>query len=471
MNRVVVAGQLLALVVVWSGGAAALDVLPTEQGVSPNRLPDGGVTSGKCEASLPLAPLSLEVVIEQVLCHDPLTRQAWAEARILAAQVGVAQSAYLPRLSASSAITHGRNHTTYQQLEAYSTTGYQRRLEHRLNLSWVLFDFGRREASLRNARQLLVAAYAKQETRLQEAFVQAAQLYYDTLALQDSQRAARQVTALAAENLKDASVKYDAGAAALSDRLQAQTAYSQACLNEVRGQGAVRNAQGQIALRIGLSPQTPLELAGSLTRRPDTAFLKGVETLLEQARQDHPSLIAAKAKLEAAKAVLEERKAAGRPSLSFIASISDVQTRQSMAYNGDSHARDNTVGLQLSIPLFEGFERTYQVRGARAQFQASEAELEDVEQRISLELWASYQALNIETQAIGRTAEWVAQASVALQVVQGRYRSGVGSMIELLNASSAYAMAEQQHITALNSWHVARLRLAASLGRLGFWAL
>lgn len=88
-----------------------------------------------------------------------------------------------------------------------------------------------------------------------------------------------------------------------------------------------------------------------------------------------------------------------------------------------------------------------------------------------MELWANYQTLNIETRSLEKTAEWVEQSNQALQVVQGRYRSGVGSMIELLNALTAYATAEQQHINALNSWQLARLKLAASLGRLGFWAL
>lgn len=461
---------LLVLLCNWASCVAALDVFSTDAAVAPAAVFDGTGLGAACvDGALP-EELSLEVMVERVLCHDPQARYAWAQAKAQAAQVGVARSAYLPRLDATATYSHGRNDTHYEQTDS-SAQGRQRQLDHRLSLSWVLFDSGRREADLRNARQLLVAANANQDERLQEAFVQAASLYYDALAAQDRQRAAEQVAALAAENLKDASAKFDAGAAALSDRLQAQTAYSQASLNLVRGQGAVRDAKGQIALRMGLAPQTRLMLAQTLTRRPDTLFVKGLDALLEQAGSDHPALIAAKAKLEAAKAAVDEREAAGRPSLSLVASLSDVKTYQAMAYNGDSHIRDNSVGLQVSIPLFEGFGRTYQVRGARARVQAQEAELADARQRVALELWANYQALGIESQALDRTAEWVEQAMHALTVVQGRYRSGVGSMTELLNASSAYAMAEQEHIAALNGWHRARLRLAASLGRLGFWVL
>lgn len=463
--------SLLASLCAWFQSAMAMDVFATERDVSRTAMKDINNSTWSCEVGPVPALLTLEEMIERVLCHDPQTRQAWASAKTQAALVGVKQSAYLPRLNGSSSATSGRNDTAYEQRGEYSRHGHQRQLDNRLTLSWVLFDFGRRESALRNARQLLVAANANQDSQLQEAFVLAAQLYYDTLAAQRSQVAATQVATLAAENLKAASAKYEAGAAALSDRLQAQTAYSQASLNEVRGKGALRSAKGLIAMRMGLPPQTPLELAGNLSRRPDTHFVKTVDELLEQARQDHPSLIAAKAKLDAAKAAIDESKASGRPTLSFIASISDVQTNQSIALNGDSHLRENSVGLQLNIPLFEGFERTYQVRGAQAKFETSKAELSDVEQRISMDLWANYQNLNIETRSLEKTAEWVEQSSQALQVVQGRYRSGVGNMIELLNALTAYATAEQQHINALNSWQLARLKLAASLGRLGFWAL
>ncbi|WP_095051674.1 TolC family protein [Pseudomonas sp. Irchel s3b2] len=471
--NIALANTVLACLCAWSPWTVALDmdIFKTDRDVSRTAIKDVDSLTWSCEVGFVPALLTLEEMIERVLCHDPKLRQAWANAKTQAALVGVKQSAYLPRLNGNSGITSGRNDTEYELRGEYSRHGHQRQLENRLSLSWVLFDFGRREAALRNARQLLIAANANQDRQLQQAFVLTAQLYYDTLAAQGSQIAASKVAALAAENLNAASAKYAAGAAALSDRLQAQTAYSQASLNEVRSTGVLRNAKGLIALRMGLPPQTSLELAGSLSRRPDTLFIKSVDDLLEQARQDHPSLIAAKAKLDAAKAAIDESRAVGRPTLSFIANISDVRTNQPMDYNGDSRMRDNSVGLQLNIPLFEGFERAYQVRGAQAQFEASEAELSDVEQRISLELWANYQTLSIETRSLERTAEWVDQSNQALQVVQGRYSSGAGNMIELLNALNAYAAAEQQHINTLNSWQLARLKLAASLGRLGFWAL
>jgi outer membrane protein len=396
---------------------------------------------------------------------------AWANAKAQAALIGVSESSYLPRLNGSIGISSGRNVSDYEQRPELSSKGKQQQTTNRLSLSWVLFDFGRREAALSSARQLLVAANSTQDATLQNSFALAAQLYYNALSAQRSLIASTEVEALASENLKAADAKYKAGAAALSDRLQAQTAYSQARLGQVRNAGALRNATGIIALRMGISPDTPFKLAGNLTPLPDTHFVKTIDELLKQARQDHPALIAAQAKVKAAEAILEERRAAGKPTLSLAADISETQSNRSQALNGDRSERDRTIGLQLNIPLFEGFERTYQIRNAQARLEASRAELIDAEQIILVDLWPNYQALSIETLSLKRTGELVAQSRQSLEVVQGRYRSGVGSMIELLNTLTSYASAEEQHIRALNNWQISRLKLAANLGRLGFWTL
>ncbi|TEE31295.1 TolC family protein [Pseudomonas aeruginosa] len=431
------AGLLCGLLGLVPGAAAyEPDVFGTAGQVAGQAVYDLGGSGLPCRGGPPPTELSLEEAIERILCHDPQTRLAWANAKAQAAQVGIGKSAYLPRLDGRLDASRGYSDMDYRDAPYLSGDGHRHRRGASLQLSWVLFDFGRRSAALRNAQQLLLAANASQDATLQNTFALAAQAYYDALAAQRSLAASRQVAELAAQNLEAADAKYRAGAAALSDRLQAQTALSQASLAQVRDEGALSNALGVIALRMGLAPDTPLRLSGELEAQPDTGFVS-----------------------------------AGRPSLALSANLARSHSDQAMAFNGDTRERDRSIGLQLNIPLFEGFERTYQVRNALARREASEAELADTEQQVSLEVWNNYQSLSVETRSLARTRELVEQSRQSLEVVQGRYRSGVGSMIELLNALTAYASAEDQHIRALGNWQTSRLRLAASLGRLGFWSL
>lgn len=424
-----------------------------------------------CLSGVLPAELTLEEAIERMLCHDPQTRLAWANAKVQAAQLGVARSAFLPRLDGSLDGNRGYSEVDYRDFPGQSGDGQRSRRGASLELSWVLYDFGRRSAALRNAQQLLLAANASQEATLQNTFTLAAQAYYDALAAQRSLAASRQVTKLAEQNFKAADAKYKAGAAALSDRLQAQTALSQASLRQTRDEGTLRSTLGVIALRMGQPPDIPLHLASELETLSETDFVKGIDELIAEARREHPALLAAQAKLKAAAAAVTENRAMGRPSLALTANLAHTHNNQSLAFSGDTREFDRSIGLQLKIPLFEGFERTYQVRNALARKEASQMELANTEQQVLLDVWSNYQSLGTETRSLTRTRELVEQSRQSLEVVQGRYRSGVGSMIELLNTLTAYASAEEQHTQALSNWQISRLRLVASLGRLGFWAL
>lgn len=448
------------------------DVFATQNEVSGQAVKDLGGNSLPCLFDELPETLSLEEVIERVLCNDPKTRMAWASAKVQAAEVGVGKSAYLPRLDGSAGHSVKRTRQDYDDAYYPSSNAGSKQDSASLSLSWVLLDFGRRGAALRSARQLLVAANANQDAALQDAFVVAADAFYDALAAQRSLAASVQVAQMAEQNLQAADAKFKAGAAALSDRLQAQTAFSKASLEQVRKAGALEDAIGVVALRMGLPPDTRLTLVGDLSVRPDTRFVRAIDELLTQAKEDHPSLIAAKARVKAAQAQVDQSRAQGRPTVSLVAGLDESRLDQPLFPNGgDVRVRDKSIGLELKIPLFEGFERTYRTRGALAQVESGEAQLADAQQQVALSVWSSYQALSVETQSLQRTNELLDQSRQTLEVVQGRYHSGVGSMLELLTALSAYSQAEDLEIQSLTQWQSSRLKLAASLGRLGFWAL
>ena len=69
------------------------------------------VLTPPCQPTEMGKPLELADVVEVALCSNPQSRQAWASARVEAAQVGVAQSAFLPSLSASASISRQRTET------------------------------------------------------------------------------------------------------------------------------------------------------------------------------------------------------------------------------------------------------------------------------------------------------------------------------------------------------------------------
>lgn len=471
MKRLLISLVLLA---VWSG-ALAFDPLASEARLAalppPGQVPLDAELAGGPECPAPgyagAGPISLAEVVKRALCHDPRTRQAWAESRLQAARLGLARAAYLPTVNAT--LSRARTGQTIGQGGSSTRNDGTSRIS-QLELGWNLFDFGQREANVESARQTLQAAVASQDLGVQTVFLDAANAYFALLAAQGELAVAREVERINLQSFMAAEAKHAAGVGDLTSKLQTQTAFAQAILARVRAEGAVRNAQGKLAVSVGESPERPLTVDADDARLPDTDFVKGVGEMLETAQQAHPELRAARARLDAARARSKAAERAYLPTLSLSASRG-YTGRDLAAAVPDIAQRDSSVALQLAVPIFDGFAKHYQVRAAEADVDLARADLRSVEQRVALEVWQAWQSLQSETEALGSTEKLLGFATKSLEVAQGRFKAGVGSTLELLEAQRAMADAAQQRINALANWRATRLRLATSLGRIGFWSV
>jgi outer membrane protein len=434
-----------------------------------------------CAPALKDQPLALEDVIVQAICANPRAREAWANARAQAAAVGISESAYLPTLNATAGVERDTLSTAYD-VEGFGQVDVPQNSNSKyamLNLSWVLFDFGKRSAALRQARELLAAANASQDDALQAVFFNAAQAYYALRDAQAAGEAARQTEAVARESLAEATAKHDAGAGTLSDQLQAQTTYRRALLDRVSAEGDERGATGVLAAAMGFDANVSVHIVATDPTPERADFVEGIDQLIDEAKAHQPRLLAARAKLEAARANLDAMRAEGRPTISLVGDLarnnpSDQQQPQGLGASSISGSRGSTIGIQVTIPLFEGFASDYKVAQAEAQAEAQadaqEADLQNTELEVALDVWKSYQGLQTDTANLANSQDLLTDAQHSLEIARGRYKVGVGTFTELLDAQASLADAQKQRVLAISKWHTARLRLAAGLGSLGLWS-
>jgi TolC family type I secretion outer membrane protein len=396
----------------------------------------------------PNAPLSILEAVDLALCNNPQTRELWASARVQAAQLGVAQSAYLPTVDGKLSVA---------RLAGSSVSGEQNNAS--LTLSWLLFDFGTRAANRENARQLLVAATATLDATVQAVFLNALQSYYNAQAARAALAAALESEKASRESLAAAEVRYQVGSGTPADRLQAQTAWSQATLNRIKAEGEQRNLLGVLANGLGLDANQPLVLADIGAVTPDAFFERDIAALIEEARQRRPDLKAAEAQANAAQSGVDAARAAGLPTLSLGAGPS---WQENAGFS--SHSR--SLGLTLTVPIFSGYNTTYKIRAAEAQQQVKSAQRERIRLQVALDVWKAYQSLSTATQSLKTTADLLASAEQSERVALGRYKAGVGTILDVLNAQSALAAARLQRIQARLDWQVYRATLAQAIGAL-----
>ncbi len=166
--------------------------------------------------------------------------------------------------------------------------------------------------------------------------------------------------------------------------------------------------------------------------------------MAEAARQ-RPDLAAARAQVDAAVANVTVARVAGRPSISIAAGrTGSDQAGTSIRYS--------QVGINVTIPIFSGFQVGYGVRQAQAALESQQVNAEQIRLNVSLQVWNAYYALDSANQQLATTSILIATASNNEQVAVGRYQAGVGTIIDLLTAQTAAANARQLRINAELNW-------------------
>lgn len=412
--------------------------------------------ASRCDRDKINKPLTLADVVDLTLCNNPQTRSLWASARAQAANVGVGMSAYLPTLSAQASASRNTsnasgNTTSYNSRSASLTAGY------------LLFDFGGRAATLENAKQLLLAANATRDATLQLNYLAAVQSYYALLSARASVDALKVAEASAKESFAAAEARYLAGTVTPADKLQAQTALSQARLNLITAQGNERAAQGTLANIMGFDASQSYSLSPLPELMPDALVEQDIGKLIEQARQQRPDLQAAEAQIKAAEAQLTATRATGLPTVSLNALAS---TQNSISGAPNTHS--SSIGVTLSVPLFTGYRNTYQNRAAEQQIEGKVAARDLLANQVALDVWKAYQTLLTNSQALSTANDLVASAELSAQMTLGRYKAGVANMsiLDVLNVQSTLASARQQRVAALYNFKSSRLALAQAIGQL-----
>ncbi len=421
-----------------------------------------------CNFEAPRQPMNLREVVDRALCHNPQSREAWASVKAHAAALGVARANYLPNLTVNLGLAESSTDIRGDAANTGSHTSAAQ-LSGNLTLGWLIFDFGQREAAIEQARQLLAAANASEDALLQQVLLQAARAAYRMTAEQAALAAAITSETVARRNYEAADARHAAGVGAKADALQAGTALAQATLVRVRTEGGDQVAAGELAIAMRLAANTPFQLIDEDPPKPHADFLASVDELIEQTKQSHPSLIAAQAQLQAARAETAQVDRSQWPTLALVGALE--RDNPSGQYAADITVDQRRIGVQLSVPLFEGFSQLYRSRQVQAQADMRQAELDQDELQSSLEVWRSYQSLQTQTQSLAASESLLSSAAESYGEAEGRYKAGVGGIIDLLNAQDVYASAQYQRIAAQSAWRIARLELAASLGRLGVWTL
>ena len=417
------------------------------------------VAAGAADAPHFDQPFTLMQLTDLALHNNPATRIAWAQIRSSEAGVELARAGYWPQITLAYDYQRQKNSAGIT-----GTTSPRTLYGPSVDLSWLLLDFGTRGGNVDAAKYGLAAAQLDGDQTMQDLILQVEQDYYQVLGLQALQDADLQSVQDASALLDAANQRKESGLATIGDVYQAQAALAGAKLALQTAQGQLAAARGQLAIAVGYAPDSMVPLAPWENQVNATLPQEDVHTLLDKAGQARPELLASKARQQAALAGLEATRAQGWPDLSLNASAG--RTTSEVGGGGKTTGSDYQAGLTLSFPLFTGFADQAATRQAQAAVEVAQATDEQLIQAVQLEVWQAYQNMHTAASSLDTSDLELQSAQQADDVTQARYKTGLGSVLDVLSAQATLATARVQQVQARLNWFAALAAMGHAMGGL-----
>ena len=400
--------------------------------------------------------LTLPDLIAIGVCNNPSLSKDFMAIKIKEASVGQAKASYLPTVKGSASVSKRSSKTEGQ------TSVENEPLSANVALNWLLFDFGGRKSTQKQAEEFLKQSEFNYNTKSQDMVFSIAQAYYDLLGNKQVLKSTKSSEASYKKSFEEASRRYDLGLIALSDKLLAETTYEQSRLSTIQAENNVKQSQGQLALLLNLPPDTPFNMQEPSEKKgfEKLSTDKNINELIEVALQNRTEIKSADSQAMAAKLGIKIAEANGLPDISAVASggVDDNwKKHQNAQFSGQA-------GLSVNVPFFTGFSDTYKVGQAKYTYQQAQEYLKEVQNSVRQEVWSAYQNYKTAVVAYDISKKVMASAKENERLAFESYRIGKTDILNLLTANSQMAKAYQENAVAFYNILVTKAKLYRTIG-------
>jgi outer membrane protein TolC len=319
----------------------------------------------------------------------------------------------------------------------------------------LLFDFNHTRDLVRQAAALERVAAANLTRVQSDLILQVKQAFYTFTQNQRLVTVNESNVRNQQDHLDLAQARLNSGLGLPVDVVRAQTTVADAILNLNVARNNASLSRVNLALLMGIDPRTPIQPAE--TGEPAVSS-KDVNALVQTAMTQRPDLLQAQANLRAAEYGVNAAKTTNAPALTASLNLS---TRGPDFPPGNDFF---TVGANIVWDPFDGGLTTGRVREARANREAAQAQLTGTQLAVTSDVSQAYLNLRTAEQRVVTADAEVANAEESVRLAAGRYRSGIGTFIDVTDAQSALLTAQTNRVNAQSAVDQARAALARAIG-------
>lgn len=212
------------------------------------------------------------------------------------------------------------------------------------------------------------------------------------------------------------------------------------------GQNNYEAALFNLKLLTGIPQEIPLELEETLEEFYEEADIFALE---QYSLENNPQLQQLEVQEELREAQINLQQANFYPSLSAFGNYSYQAQSNDFDFNDYFWVNTSSVGLQLSISVFEGFIRIQQVKQARIDLEQTQIQKEFQRKSLSIQAQNAFNRIQRAQRSLQAQERNILQAEKGFEIARVSYQNGVGTLIEINDAELALTQARLNRLEAV----------------------
>ena len=320
-----------------------------------------------------------------------------------------------------------------------------------------LFTGGKVTSGYRAAKMGTEAAQNKSTFAESTVTKAVTESFYGCLLAERAVAVMKETVKTAESHLKQVKAMHGQGLVLDSDLLRIRVFVADMKQKEVEREADAEVARAYLAYAMGTGGTVSPD--GDFS--PPSAPLPAFEEARLEALKQRGDVVATTLKAGQAGEGVKMTRADYLPQVGLVAAWEQDTERWTPETRGDNWM----VGVQLKLPLFDGGARAGRLQAARGrEFQARQVLL-DLQQKVSLEVRSALLRAKAAAKAVEVTSDSERQARENLRIVSLRYKEGLASITDLLDADTALTAASLARAKSIHDELVERARLDWAMGR------
>jgi outer membrane protein len=333
-------------------------------------------------------------------------------------------------------------------------------------LTQTLFSWDQWQ-TLQRASSEVALAEANYQAAQQELMVRASQRYFDVLAAEDTLAAAEATAQAVSRQLEQAEKRFEVGLIAITDVQEARAAHDSATAGVIAAKRSLASTQELLRELTGEFYQSLVKPADDMPLdQPQPA---DEQHWVDQALEQNLEVIAARLGVDIAKRNVGIARGGHMPTIDLFAQRNEFDSTATQINNGRKGPADNdqtqdTIGVQLTLPIYSGGATSSRVREQVYLHRASREKLEGSQRAAERATRDAYLGVLAEKARVAALRQAVRSNQTALEATEAGFEVGTRTTVDVLEARRRLFEAQRDYARSRYDYLINLVRLKSAAG-------